>query len=70
MCEEGQKGKRENVAYYSVLSPASMGPVAFYMLLGFSHLRYYYHCLPDEKNRIKKGEGSSQGHEARKVEAT
>lgn len=41
MCEKSQKGKRENVAYYSVLSLASIGPAAFHVL---SLVRYYYHC--------------------------
>lgn len=68
MCEKSQKGKRENVAYSSVLSLASMGPAAFHVLFWFSLVRYYYHSLPDEKNGVRKGEGFFQGHIASKVE--
>lgn len=54
MCEKSQKGKRK-CSYYSVLSLASRGPAAFHVLLWFSLVRYYYHCLPDEKKGVRKG---------------
>lgn len=46
-----------------------MGPVAFHVFLWFSPVRYYYHCLSDEKKGIRKGEGSSKGYIASEVEA-
>lgn len=70
MCEKGRKEKKEKVAHYSVPSLGSMGPAAFRVILWFGPVRYYYHCLPEEKNGIRKDEGSSQGHIASKVEAS